>query len=43
MAKQDRVLRDTSDITAVISVIEKLSAGKAEEDLRKPPETIKLI
>lgn len=43
MAKQDRVLRDTSDITAVISVIEKLSALTAKEDLRKPPETIKLI
>lgn len=43
MAKQRRALRDTSEIKAVTAMTEKLSAVKAKEDLRMPPETSKLI
>lgn len=43
IVKQTRALRDASEMRAVTSVIEKLSVVKAKEDLRVPPETVKLI
>lgn len=43
MAKQMRALRDTSEIRAVAAMIEKLTVVKVKEDVRMPPETIKLI
>lgn len=43
MAKQARALRDTSEIRAVVSVIEMLSVVKKKEGLRMPHETLKSI